>query len=155
MLCLYSTLHTAIGLTVVTVTNSIARQSTGEVGKDVGHKWTCTNTGEESGKSSSIVIALRKGPGNILVGKQHQMGLHRAPSHGQKPGWWPVKQRYGNKIMISMGKGIAQFCVRPIHRFVNNRAKDIIFSRWYQVFSFVSSAMKTGPSENSCFMPMV
>lgn len=120
MLCLYHTLHTALGLTVVTVTISLGRQSTGEAGKDLGHKWTCINTGKESEKSSSIVIALRKGPGKTLVGKQHQMGLHRASSHGQKPGWWPIKQRYGNIIMISMRKGIAEFHVRPIHRFVNN-----------------------------------
>lgn len=98
MCCLYSTLHTAVGLTVVTVTNSIGTQSAGEVRKDLEHKRTCISTGKQ------YCHSLEKRAWQTQVGKQHQMGLHRAASHGLRPGWWPVKQRKGNIIMISMGK---------------------------------------------------
>lgn len=54
-------------------------------------------------------LSLEKRAWQTQVGKQHQMGLHRAASRGLRPGWWPVKQRKGNIIMISMGKEQTSF----------------------------------------------
>lgn len=74
------------GLTAIPMINSLGRKRTGEMVKSLEHKITCISTEGKENKRPAVLSSLEKGPGKLLVGKQHQMGLHRALSRGVKPG---------------------------------------------------------------------